>query len=46
VQRQQDLRDLLLAYDEEAGGDSHEHLAPGDDFTTEREEEESEAAES
>jgi len=45
VQRQQDLRDLLLAYDEEAGSDSHEHLAPGDDFTSEREEEESEAAE-
>jgi CPA1 family monovalent cation:H+ antiporter len=45
VQRQQDLRDLLLAYDEEAGSDSHEHLAPGDDFTSEREEEQSEAAE-
>ncbi|MDQ2768782.1 MAG: Na+/H+ antiporter [Gemmatimonadota bacterium] len=39
VQRQQDLRDLLLAYDEEAGSDSHEHLAAGDDFTAEREEE-------
>ena len=45
VQREQDLRDLLLAYDEEAGSDSHEHLSPGDDFTAEREEEESEAAE-
>lgn len=43
VQRQLDLRDLLLTYDEEAGGDSHEHLAPGDDFTAEREEEESES---
>jgi CPA1 family monovalent cation:H+ antiporter len=38
VQREQDLRDLLLTYDEEAGSDSHEHLAPGDDFTAEREE--------
>jgi monovalent cation/hydrogen antiporter len=45
VQRQQDLRDLLLVYDEEAGGDSHEHLASGDDFTAAREEEESEATE-
>jgi Na+/H+ antiporter len=43
VQRQQDLRDVLLAYDEEAGSDSHEHLAPGDDFTAEREEEESDS---
>jgi len=43
LQRQQDLRDLLLTYDEEAGNDSHEHLAPGDDYTAEREEEESEA---
>lgn len=42
VQRQQDLRDMLLIYDEEAGSDSHEHLAPGDDFTAEREEESSE----
>jgi monovalent cation/hydrogen antiporter len=39
VQRQQDLRDLLLSYDEEAGSDSHEHLEPGDDFPWEREEE-------
>jgi hypothetical protein len=43
LQRQQDLRDLLLTYDEEAGNDSHEHLAPGDDYTAEREEVESEA---
>ena len=43
LQRQQDLRDLLLTYDEEAGNDSHEHLAPGDDYTAGREEEESEA---
>jgi CPA1 family monovalent cation:H+ antiporter len=43
VQRQQDLRDMLLTYDEEAGSDSHEHLAPGDDFTAEREEEESDS---
>lgn len=43
LQRQQDLRDLLLTYDEEAGSDSHEHLEPGDDFTAEREEAESEA---
>jgi len=43
VQRQLDLRDLLLTYDEEAGGDSHEHLEPGDDFTAEREEEASES---
>ena len=42
VQRQQDLRDLLLTYDEEAGADTHEHLAPGDDFVAEREEDESE----
>jgi monovalent cation/hydrogen antiporter len=45
VQRQQDLRDMLLVYDEEAGSDSHEHLAPGDDFTAEREEESSESPE-
>jgi CPA1 family monovalent cation:H+ antiporter len=44
VQREQDLRDLLLSYDEEAASHSHEHLAPGDDFTAEREEEESESA--
>jgi hypothetical protein len=43
VQRQQDLRDLLLTYDEEAGSDAHEHLAPGDDFTAEREEDASES---
>jgi len=43
LQRQLDLRDLLLTYDEEAGGDSHEHLEPGDDFTAEREEEASES---
>ena len=43
VQRQQDLRDLLLTFDEEAGSDTHEHLAPGDDFTAEREEDESES---
>jgi len=43
VQRQQDLRDLLLTYDEEAGSDSHEHLASGDDFTAAREEEASES---
>jgi hypothetical protein len=43
VQRQQDLRDLLLTYDEEAGGNSHEHLESGDDFTSEREEEASES---
>ena len=43
VERQQDLRDMLLVYDEEAGSESHEHLAPGDDFTAEREEEESES---
>jgi hypothetical protein len=43
VQRQQDLRDLLLSYDEEAGGGSHEHLEPGDDFLSEREEEASES---
>jgi len=43
VQRQQDLRDLLLTYDEEAGGGSHEHLEPGDDFTAEREEDASES---
>ncbi|HEV7703992.1 MAG TPA: Na+/H+ antiporter [Gemmatimonadaceae bacterium] len=42
VQRQQDLRDLLLTYDEEAGADTHEHLAAGDDFTAESEEDESE----
>lgn len=42
VQRQQDLRDLLLTFDEEAGSDTHALLAPGDDFTAEREEEESE----
>jgi CPA1 family monovalent cation:H+ antiporter len=29
VQREQDLRDLLLSYDEEAGSHSHEHLSPG-----------------
>jgi len=39
VQREQDLRDLLLTYDEEAGSDSHELLASGDDSTSEREEE-------
>jgi monovalent cation/hydrogen antiporter len=43
LQRQQDLRDQLLTYDEEAGSDSHEHIAPGDDFTAEREEEASES---
>jgi monovalent cation/hydrogen antiporter len=43
VQRQQDLRDLLLTYDEEAGSDSHEHLASGDDFTAGREDEASES---
>jgi hypothetical protein len=43
VQRQQDLRDLLLTYDEEAGGGSHEHLEPGEDFTAEREEDASES---
>jgi CPA1 family monovalent cation:H+ antiporter len=43
VQRQQDLRDLLLTYDEEAGSDSHEHLASGDDLRQEREEESSES---
>ncbi len=43
VQRQQDLRDLLLTYDEEAGSDSHEHLAPGADFRAERAEEASES---
>jgi monovalent cation/hydrogen antiporter len=43
VQRQQDLRDLLLTYDEEAGSDSHEHLASGDDSTQERAEEASES---
>lgn len=37
------LRDLLLVYDEEAGSDSHEHLASGDDFTAAREEEASES---
>ena len=42
VQRQQDLRDLLLTYDEEAGARAHEHLAPGDDFIAEREEDDSE----
>lgn len=43
VQRQLDLRDLLLTYDEEAGSDSHEHLASGDDSTAEREEDASES---
>ena len=43
LQRQQDLRDLLLTYDEEAGGGSHEHLEPGGDFRAEREEEASES---
>ena len=43
MQRQLDLRDLLLTYDEEAGGDSHEHLEPGDDYTAQREEEASES---
>jgi Na+/H+ antiporter len=43
VQRQQDLRDLLLTYDEEAGSDSHEHLAAGDDFREERDADESES---
>jgi Na+/H+ antiporter len=43
MQRQQDLRDMLLTYDEEAGSDSHEHLASGDDSTQEREEEASES---
>lgn len=43
LQRQQDLRDLLLVYDEEAGSDSHEHLASGDDFTAAREEEANES---
>ena len=42
VQRQQDLRDLLLTYDEEAGADTHEHLASGDDLTAERDEDASE----
>jgi CPA1 family monovalent cation:H+ antiporter len=42
VQRQQDLRDLLLTFDEEAGARSHEYLASGDDFNAEREEEDSE----
>ncbi len=42
VQRQQDLRDLLLTYDEEAGSVSHEHLEPGDDYVAEREEDASE----
>jgi CPA1 family monovalent cation:H+ antiporter len=42
VQRQQDLRDLLLSYDEEAGSDSHANLSPGDDFTARQEELESE----
>jgi Na+/H+ antiporter len=42
VQRQQDLRDLLLTYDEEAGSASHEHLEPGDDYVAEREEDASE----
>lgn len=43
LQRQQDLRDLLLTYDEEAGSDSHEHLASGDDLTAERAAEASES---
>jgi Na+/H+ antiporter len=43
LQRQLDLRDLLLTYDEEAGSDSHEHLASGDDFAREREAEASES---
>ncbi len=43
VQRQQDLRDLLLTYDEEAGSDSHEHLEPGDDYSVERDQEASES---
>ena len=42
VQRHQDLRDLLLSYDEEAGSDSHANLSPGDDFTARQEELESE----
>jgi monovalent cation/hydrogen antiporter len=45
VQRQQDLRDLLLTFDEEAGSDSHELLASGDDFTAERDEDTSESPE-
>ena len=43
VQRQQDLRDLLLTYDEEAGSDSHELLQSGDDFASGREDEASES---
>jgi CPA1 family monovalent cation:H+ antiporter len=39
LQRQQDLRDMLLSYDEEASGDSHEHLASGDDFSEDPDEE-------
>jgi len=39
LQRQQDLRDMLLSYDEEAGAGSHELLSSGDDFSPEREEE-------
>ena len=39
LQRQQDLRDMLLAYDEEASAGSHEHLASGDDLSEERDEE-------
>ena len=42
VQRQQDLRDLLLTYDEEAGSVAHEHLEPGDDYVAEPEEDASE----
>jgi monovalent cation/hydrogen antiporter len=42
VQRQQDLRDLLLTYDEEAGSVAHEHLEPGDDYVAEGEEDASE----
>jgi Na+/H+ antiporter len=43
LQRQQDLRDMLLAYDEEARGGSHEHLESGNDFPSAREEEASES---
>jgi CPA1 family monovalent cation:H+ antiporter len=39
LQRQQDLRDLLLSYDEEAGAGSHEQLNSGDDFSSTRDEE-------
>ena len=39
LQRQQDLRDMLLSYDEEASGDAHEHLGSGDDFSEERDDE-------